>query len=265
MILSHNDIAAVPHYQRIISLVPSQTELLYELSAGDRVVGITKFCVHPPEWYKTKKRVGGTKNVDMDALFSLQPDLVIANKEENVREQVEAIAKHSNVWVTDVNDLAEATQMISDIGQLTGTIEKAHQIASLIERSFQDLLSRINKERLISSAYFIWKDPWMVAGADTFIDTMLQYCGLQNVYAHLSRYPEVSLHELDALKPGLILLSSEPYPFSEKHKIALQQQFPHWDIRCVDGEMFSWYGSRLLLSVSYFETLFATSQSGKAS
>ena len=265
MILSHNDIAAVPHYQRIISLVPSQTELLYELGVGDSVVGITKFCVHPSEWHKNKKRVGGTKNVDMDVLFSLQPDLVIANKEENVREQVEAIAKRCNVWVTDVNDLAEATQMITDIGQLTDTVEKAQQIASHIESRFQDLLSRINKAQLISTAYFIWKDPWMVAAADTFIDTMLRYCGLQNVYAHFSRYPEVSLHELNVLNPGLILLSSEPYPFSEKHKIELQQQFPHWDIRCVDGEMFSWYGSRLLLSVSYFETLFATLQSGKAS
>ncbi len=125
--------------QRIVSLVPSQTELLYSLGLDDRVVGITKFCVHPEEWFRTKTRVGGTKTVHIDKVLSLAPNLVIANKEENVKEQVEAIAEKVPVWVSDINNLSDAYHMIAEIGRLTDTEEKASSLAADINRRFTKL------------------------------------------------------------------------------------------------------------------------------
>src|SRR5689334_18071707 len=110
--------------RRIISLVPSQTELLYDLGLSDEVVGITKFCVHPEEWFRNKPRVGGTKQLNMDIIHHLQPDLVIANKEENVREQVEELASHYPVWVSDINNPDDAYWMMKELGSITGKINR---------------------------------------------------------------------------------------------------------------------------------------------
>jgi ABC-type Fe3+-hydroxamate transport system substrate-binding protein len=247
---------------RIVSLVPSQTELLYTLDAP--VVGITKFCIHPEAWFRQKPRIGGTKDLDPDKIAALQPDLIIANKEENDRAQVESLAARYPVWVSDIKDLSDALSMIRAIGELVGRDPQARALAARIEKEFQTLPNRSSTDRplpkLTRTAYLIWRttDPlgYMAAGGDTFINDMLTRCGFSNIYSAKPRYPSIAPADLNTC--DLILLSSEPYPFKKKHIQELQAHVPNAIIRLVDGELFSWYGSRLLLSPAYFHDLLAS-------
>ncbi len=246
----HRPVAAPALPQRIISLVPSQTELLFDLGVEDRVVGITKFCIHPAEWFRSKPRVGGTKKVDIDKVRALEPDLIIGNKEENARADIEALEQEFPVWMSDINDLDGALDMIRRVGELTGTAPKAEAIATEIAAGFAALRPDPHG---YSVAYLIWREPWMAAGPGTFIDDMLRRCGHVNAFAHRAeRYPEVSPAELAAADPDLVFLSSEPYPFGEKHIAEVAMVLPGAPVRLVDGEPFSWYGSRLLRSPAYF-------------
>lgn len=238
--------------QRIVSLVPSQTELLYDLGLDQEVIGITKFCVHPETWYKIKTRVGGTKQLNLETIHTLKPDLIIANKEENVREQVEELANNYPVWVSDVNDLATALGMITQVGLLTGTGEKAVEITNCIKKKFSQLST---PESVLRTIYLIWQKPYMTVGGDTFIHSMLEIAGFKNIFADKTRYPELTIAELQNRNPEIIFLSSEPYPFKQKHVDELQPFFPNAKIVLVDGEMFSWYGSRLLCAPEYFDKL----------
>ena len=255
MIIHPQNISASHIYSHIVSLVPSQTELLHDLGLEEEVVGITKFCVHPVKWYKNKTRIGGTKNVKINSIQEIDPDLIIANKEENVKEQIEELAKTYDVFVTDVNNLEDALQMIKSIGTLTGKNEEAISLAKKIETKFQKLHNATFAKRKIKTAYLIWKNPYMAAGENTFINDMMNYCGLQNIFANKNRYPEITLHDLHVVNCQLVLLSSEPYPFKEKHLREMELQIPGVKILLADGEMFSWYGSRLLKAADYFEIL----------
>jgi ABC-type Fe3+-hydroxamate transport system substrate-binding protein len=238
--------------QRIVSLVPSQTELLHYLGLEIETIGITKFCVHPKEWFKTKTRVGGTKNVNIQTIKKLQPDLIIANKEENVKEQIEELAKDFTVLVTDVNTIADGLQMINDIGKITG---KEKVSADLVTKIKNECSKIILPSKKIPAAYLIWKDPYMTIGGDTFINDVLCKCGLQNIFQTKQRYPDVTVSQLQTANCQLLLLSSEPYPFKQKHIDELQQQLPNTKIILVDGEMFSWYGSRMLLMPDYINAI----------
>jgi ABC-type Fe3+-hydroxamate transport system substrate-binding protein len=247
----------LPHTpQRIVSLVPSQTELLFHLGLEERVVGITKFCVHPASWFTSKPRVGGTKQVNLAAVKALQPDLIIANKEENVKEQVEALANIAPVYVTDVSTLAEALTMIQAVGQLTHTATAAQEITETISVKLADIQPFTQS---IGVLYLIWKEPFMCAGTDTFISDILQHCGLRNL-APATRYPALTLEDITHINPPVVLLSSEPYPFKEKHLAELQLLLPSSKIMLVDGEMFSWYGSRLLYVPDYLRQFLPTLQ-----
>lgn len=243
-------LASVP--KRIISLVPSQTELLADLDLEDEVVGITKFCVHPISWFRNKTRIGGTKDIKPDRIAALQPDLIIANKEENVKEQVEALQTIAPVWTSDIHTLPEAYDMIRQIGIITGKEKKAAAIIQKTAEGFAQLQEQCKGTPPKNCVYLIWKDPYMTIGSDTFIHDMLGYCTFNNLFASASRYPETSVEALQILSPELILLSSEPYPFSGKHMEALQHLLPAARIELVDGEMFSWYGSRLMQAPAYF-------------
>ncbi len=236
---------------RIVSLVPSQTELLADLGLEVEVVGITKFCVHPERWFRTKTRVGGTKSVHMERVAALKPDLIIANKEENVREQIEELEAIAPVWVSDVKTLADALEMIAQLSVVCGKGIEGEEIAQQIASAF-NLLPIHGRMRVI---YGIWRKPWMWAGDDTFIHDLLERCGWQNALHGSPRYPDVSLEALAALQPDLVLLSSEPYPFKEAHIAEVQAALPEAEIRLVDGEMFSWYGSRLLQTPDYLAGL----------
>jgi ABC-type Fe3+-hydroxamate transport system substrate-binding protein len=249
----HRTVQVPSHPQRIISLVPSQTELLYDLGLGERVVGITKFCVHPESWFKTKHRVGGTKKVDMEKVRALKPDLIIGNKEENERRDIEALAAEFPVWMSDIRDLPGALDMITRVGELTGAKDKASALATDIVQAFATLRPL---DPTYTAAYLIWREPFMVAGHGTFINDMLMRCGLQNVFDEGdARYPEVTPQELAESDPDIILLSSEPYPFKEKHIQELNMICPGTPVRIVDGELFSWYGSRMLQAPAYFSGL----------
>lgn len=235
--------------RRIVSLVPSQTELLYSLGLEEATVGITKFCVHPLQWFRTKERVGGTKQADIEKIKSLRPDLILANKEENVKEQVEALMNFCPVYTSDVNNLQGAMEMIAQLGLLTGREEKAAGIINTIRQGFASLQPLAQPLR---TCYLIWRNPYMTIGGDTFIHDMLNRCGFQNIYQHSLRYPVVDTAALAASGCELVLLSSEPYPFGEKHIEEIRKILPFAKIVLVDGEMFSWYGSRLLQAPQYF-------------
>lgn len=237
--------------KRIISLVPSQTELLFDLGINDQLVGLTKFCIHPATKVKNKAVVGGTKTLNFSKIQSLQPDLIIANKEENSREQIEELQQTYTVHVTDVVTLPDALAMIREVGSLVGKSDEAKQIAEHIEASLRPLPQAQHP----SVAYFIWRKPYMVAANDTFIHAMLELAGFRNAFASQIRYPEITADDLQAAQPDLIFLSSEPYPFTEKHRAEFNAIYPSARVLVVDGELFSWYGSRLLRSSDYFRNL----------
>lgn len=237
--------------KRIVSLVPSQTELLFDLGLRDEVVGITKFCVHPNEWFRTKQRIGGTKQLHIDKIRELEPDLIIANKEENNREDIEELEEEFPVWVSDVKTLEDARKLIKDIGNLVSQRENAVALLKEFDTQFQKLKSLGASDK--RAIYLIWSNPNMVAGSDTFISSMLNAVELENAIKE-ERYPE--LDSCDYETPDLVLLSSEPFPFKEKHIEEFRQRFPEADVKIVDGEMFSWYGSRLLKAPDYLLNLF---------
>jgi len=243
--------------KRIISLVPSQTELLFDLGLDEEVVGITKFCVHPANWFYTKTRVGGTKSLHINIINELEPDLVIANKEENVKEQVEELAVRYPVWISDVHNLESAYDMMTRIGSITSRDVQAESIIKKIKNNFLQLRPPASKPL---AAYLIWNDPYMTAGRDTFIHSMMDAAGLQNAFSDHTRYPETSIEQMKAKNLDVLLLSSEPFPFKQKHvdeirSGILNDASRHPKIELVDGQMFSWYGSRLLYAPAYFEKL----------
>jgi ABC-type Fe3+-hydroxamate transport system substrate-binding protein len=234
--------------RRIVSLVPSQTEFLFDLGLDKEVVGITNFCIHPKEKYLSKNRIGGTKSPDIERIKTLNPDLIIANKEENNKADIDVLKKHFPVWVSDVNSLKDAYAMMISVGQLTGREKEACFLRHTIEQSFKTLPLFSSP---LSTIYLIWNRPYMAAGNDTFITHLLEKVGLKNIIG-ATRYPEISLERLQELAPDTLLLSSEPYPFNEKHRKELQDLLPSTKVTIVDGELFSWYGSRLQYSSSYF-------------
>lgn len=237
--------------RRIISLVPSQTELLFDLGLENEVIGITKFCIHPDAWFRTKTRIGGTKTVNLEQVKKLQPDLIIGNKEENSEEDIRELRKIAPVWMSDIYTLSDALNMISSLGEICDRSEQANALCAEIKTNFAELkTSLLPNDSPKSVAYYIWKDPNMLSGKQTFIDAMLEECGLVNVTSE-PRYPQ----EDALLKPDCIFLSTEPYPFKEEHCEEFRARFPNAKVLVVDGEFFSWYGSRLRSAPNYFKSL----------
>lgn len=236
--------------KRIISLVPSQTELLFDLGLNEEVVGITKFCVHPKEWFEQKRKIGGTKNFWFDKIEMLNPDLIIGNKEENYQEGIEALEEKYPVWISDVADFESALHMIREIALMTNREEKGKQLIATI----RDRFSTLPVFKPLRTLYLIWNKPWMVAGKLTFIDAMMTMVGLQNSVSS-SRYPSLTSDDIKLLNPELVLLSSEPFPFKEVHLNELKKLLPKALVMLVDGEPFSWHGSRMIHAPAYFATL----------
>lgn len=237
--------------KRIVSLVPSQTELLFDLGLEEETVGITKFCIHPASLKTTKKIIGGTKNPAIDQILDLQPDLIIANKEENLKEHVDSLSEKLPVWVSDVNTIEDSLEMIGLIGELTNKNTESKTLTQNIENE----LNTINSKGEHSAAYLIWRNPYMTVGGDTFISSVLAKCGIHNIFAEQNRYPQTILEEIKQKSPDYLFLSSEPYPFKQNHLEELKHFLPNIKVRMVDGEMFSWYGSRLLKLAQYWNNL----------
>ncbi len=236
--------------KRIVSLVPSQTEFLFDIGLEKEVIGITKFCIYPSNWLKTKTIIGGTKNVAIEKVRSLKPDLIIGNKEENTKENIEELREIAPVWMSDVFNLEDALEMMSSIGEIVGKQEETQELVDNIKGQFDSFKPENLK---LSVLYLIWRKPYIGVANDTFIDDMLKRCGFKNILADQTRYPV--LENLSELNPDVLFLSSEPYPFKEKHIQELYEIFQNAKIILVDGEMFSWYGSRLSKSVDYFKWL----------
>lgn len=236
--------------QRIISAVPSQTELLADLGLAQETLGLTAYCVHPKSWLQGKTVIGGTKDLQLKKIRALQPDLIIGNKEENIKEQIEALAVEFPVWLSDIHTVADALEMITTVGEMTGKAKQAREIRNSIAQG----RARLKKEKPIRTAYFIWKEPYMLAGHDSFISAMMTECGLQNVAPkNEQRYPQIGFENLGQLEAELILLSSEPYAFNTADAHALAPQAKA--IKIIDGELFSWYGSRMAQAFAYFKRL----------
>lgn len=232
--------------RRIVSLVPSITELAAAL--GAEVVGCTRFCVRPAGLWEKAVRVGGTKDVQLDRVRALQPDLILANEEENDREQVLALAREFPVYVTSVKDLTDNKKLVRRVGKLLGAASWSRQL--LAQNAAVWSVWHLEEWPPLGVAYAIWRDPWMFAGGGTFIDAMLQEAGLVNVLAHMERYPTLEPERIRELKPEAVLLSSEPFPFGPRHLKEARRLFPDSRIILADGQAFSWYGLRPLSAVA---------------
>lgn len=243
--------------KRIVSLVPSQTETLFELGLEDKIIGITKFCVHPYHLKATKLSVGGTKNVHIEKIRALNPDIIVANKEENTLEIVESLRDICPVWVTDVRSIDDNIQMLSDFGEIFNKRTEAKNWIEKIKFALTDFQNFVVDKPTRKASYLIWREPYMAAGKDTFIDALLQLNKFTNIYANREdRYPEVEIRKMRIQgDPDVVFLSSEPYPFKEEHAFEIGRSTHHVKAVFVDGEMFSWHGIRLVYAFEYFKVL----------
>jgi ABC-type Fe3+-hydroxamate transport system substrate-binding protein len=237
--------------QRIISLVPSQTEYLFDLGLQQQIVGLTRYCIHPADRVSQVKQIGGTKLFDLAAIHALQPDLIIGNKEENYEQGIAQLATQYPVWMSDIATLDDAYDMMQQLGIITGREQQADDILTAIRAQFAAY--HYPRPATHSCAYFIWRKPYMGVGSGTFIHAMLECAGYRNVLADMDRYPELSPERLGELAPDYIFLSSEPYAFGEKHFDEFKAMSPNSKVILVDGEIFSWYGSRLRYAPAYWE------------
>ena len=238
--------------KRIVCLVPSMTELLVDLGLEKNIVGVTKFCVHPDHIRKDKTIVGGTKTVHIHKIYALNPDIILCNKEENTREIVEQCKEIAPVHISDIKNIEDTLQLIKQYGEIFECEKKAEEIIHSIRKKNHDFQIATKNFPIFKVAYFIWRKPWMVAGNNTFINYLLRINKYENVLKNQERYPEVTLEDLKKKDFDFIFLSSEPYPFKEEHLNELQELFPNQQIVLVDGEYFSWYGTRLDKAFNYF-------------
>lgn len=235
---------------KIISLVPSITEALFDFGLNEKeIIGRTKFCIHPENAVQKIEIIGGTKNLNIAKIKSLNPDLIIANKEENVKEQIEELQKDFKVLVTNISNLEDNYYLLKTLGNL---LEK-QEIAQKFNLKIYEILAKFSDLEKKKCAYLIWKNPYMTVGFDTFIHDILDKIGFQNIFKNEKRYPEISVEDLK--NADYIFLSSEPFPFQQKHIDELQKELPDAKISLVDGEAFSWYGTRLAKCESYFQNL----------
>ncbi len=233
------DLAGPP--QRIISLVPSLTETLVDLGVEDRIVGLTKFCIHPDHLRRERTRVGGTKGVRVDVILDLQPDLVIANIEENDAQDIMALEIAGvPCWVCNVRTVERAFRLLADLGELVGAAERGREMEAEARRIWES--GRETAPSLdLRIAYAVWRNPWMWAGSDAYIQSVLRWWGW-SPWPEDTRYPELDLDAVRQAGVDEVFLPSEPFPFKAAHKAECEGL----DARLVDGEMFSWYGSRML-------------------
>ncbi|TXC81617.1 ABC transporter substrate-binding protein [Luteibaculum oceani] len=243
---------------RIVSLVPSLTEYLFDLGLDAEVIGITKFCIHPEKWFRTKERVGGTKTANLDKILKLKPDLIVANKEENTKEDILFLQEHFEVILTDINNQEDLIPELKKLAIAVNKEEAAKKVVAEITASLNEISPLAEPKKTV---YLIWNDPIMAVGKQTFIHSMLELVNLRNgVHEVVSdpRYPSLTSSDLQKINPELLILSSEPYPFKEKHLLHFRKLLPTTQVVIADGEMFSWYGSRLKYFNAHWRALKST-------
>jgi len=257
--------------RRIVSLIPSTTETLCALGLADALVGVTVYCREPRDVVRTKTRVGGEKDPDLELIRRLAPDLVVANVEENVRDHVETLRGWGiPVWVTYPRTVAESLRMISELGELTGTVRGADALLAALTPLYEEARAAAATRPAVGVFYAIWRAPYMTINRDTYIHDLLAVCGGANVFAdHAERYPAVTLDEIAARRPELILLPDEPFRFRPAHlrDFAPYTDVPavrHQRIRLVDGKPFSWHGPRMADALRTVPALLRTATSPSA-
>ncbi len=243
-----NEISGLGHIGRIVSLVPSLTETIAALGAKNALAGVTRFCKYPEDIRREVDIIGGTKDFHNKMIISLKPDVVVAVKEENDKKRILKLAERLPVVLFDIVHMEDALNMMDMLGKLLDKEKEAGQMVGEVKIGFALIQKRLPKRKCL---YLVWKKPWMAAGKETFINEMLGIAGFENVTE--GRYPEITAE--DFTKADVILLSSEPFPFKEKHRMEIQKQFPNKKVLLVDGEMFSWYGSRMLKAGEHFLSL----------
>ncbi len=248
----NNSITITKLPQRIISIVPSQSEFLWHIGVRNELVGITKFCIHPKQMFTNIEHVGGTKKLNLTKIRALKPNLIIANKEENNKEEIELLQKEFNVWISDIYNFKDAFKMMNLLSVILKKESETKLLISEIKKLIKLIKNNFNKQTV---AYFIWNKPYMLAANNTYINFILNYLGLKNVVQSINRYPEVTIEALKKLNPQICFLSSEPFPFKQKHILELQKHLPNSKIIIVDGEVFSWYGNRMMELAGYIKTL----------
>ncbi len=245
-----NQINKISPATRVVSLVPSVTETIADLGAREKISAVTRFCKYPENIRSEKPVVGGPKSFEETQILKLRPDVVVGIKEENDKERILRLADKIPVLLFHITGLRKAYTMIENLGELVDRKTQAKEMIQKIQNGFSGLPPG---KPLRKCLYLIWQKPWMAAGTNTFINEMLNLCGLKNITE--GRYPQIDRQHFQ--KAEIILLSSEPFPFGEKHRKMLQKQFPGKKILLVDGEMFSWYGSHMVKAGAYFRDLSA--------
>jgi ABC-type Fe3+-hydroxamate transport system substrate-binding protein len=249
--------------RRIVSLVPSLTEALFALGLGPRVVGVTDWCVHPADAVAPLPKVGGTKNPSLARIFELQPDLVIANHEENRERDVARLREAGLcVWVTYPRTVADGIAVTRELAELGAPADRAQPLLAALDAAFAaaQAAAPVRRARVFCP---IWKQPWMAVGADTYADDLLALCGGANVFADRRerRYPMVSDADIVAAQPEVILLPDEPYAFGARDVAELAAlDIPAsrtGRIHCLDGTWISWYGPRIARALPEVAALLA--------
>lgn len=255
-----HEIAEPP--RRVVSLVPSLTETLFALGLGDRVAGVTDYCVHPAAPLRELPRVGGTKNPSLERILELRPDLVLANREENRKRDVERLeAQGVRVFVTYARSVREGSDEIGLLGRIGDREEAARGIQDAIERAWERARSRAREPRPRVAA-LVWKQPFMAVGGDTFADDLIAQCGGLNVFSDAGRrYPRVLEAELVRARPDVVLLPTEPYAFGPRDRnelLALDLPAARERrVHVIEGELLSWYGPRIARALDELSELLA--------
>lgn len=234
--------------KRIISLVPSFTELLFDLGLDREVVGVTQYCVFPKNKVDLRTKIGGPKEFDFSLIDALKPDLIIGDKEENYAEGIHQLQQKYPLWVSNIRSIDDAFNMIKDIGKLVNRQEESEYLIKIIDVG----LNSLPNQPVVKTAYLIWKNPYMAVGRDTFIHAMLERCGFINIFSNKQRYPKIHLDELKDSE--VILLSSEPYSFTREDIEFFRTRYPDHLVSFVDGTIFSWYGSHMQYAPAYIKS-----------
>jgi len=243
--------------KRIVCLVPALTETLFDLGLEDELVGITTSCSHPYHLRVTKTTVGGPKQVDVDQIKLLQPDVIIGNKEENSAEDIARLQAICPVWMADVQTLDQNFQLLERLGQLFNKRTEASKWIDKIRFAQKDFMAFVSDKTAYKTAYFMGREPFIVAGGATFIQELLTINQFENVYAgREEQYPEVEVRKIRIQgDPELVFLPSIPYPFEEEHAFEIGRFTHHGKTVFVDGEMFSWYGTHVHKAFDYFKQI----------
>ena len=250
--------------RRIVSLIPSVTEILFALGLEEAVAGCTIYCSEPPDGVATKTRIGGEKNPRLELIREIGTDLVIANVEENARGHVETLRSWGiPVFVTYPRTVAGGIELVRQLGQVTGAALRAAEMATMLERRLAEVSARQIGRARARVFCPIWRHPYMTINADTYVHDMLAVCGGDNVFARLpTRYPEISLADVAQAGPEVILLPDEPYRFRRPHMadFAPFREIPavrDGRIHLVDGKLLSWYGPRIERALAVLPGLLA--------